>query len=233
MHFGHKIGVVIPALNEEKSIGRVLSDIPDWVDEVIVADNGSEDATASVAEAHGARVVKQPKRGYGAACLKGIAALQPCDIVVFIDGDYSDHPDEMDGLVAPIIEDRADLVIGSRVRGALAKGALTPQQIFGNWLACRLMAIFWKAEFSDLGPFRAIRSRSLEAIGMADENFGWTVEMQIKALRSGLRCDEIPVSYRERIGVSKVSGTIKGSVLAGYTILRVIGQSAWASRGEG
>lgn len=231
MHLNHKIGVVIPALNEEKSIGRVLDDIPDWVDEIIVADNGSDDATRSVAEEHGARVVSEPQRGYGAACLKGIAALKPCDVIVFIDGDYSDHPDEMSGLVAPIIADEADLVIGSRVRGNLASGALTPQQIFGNWLACRLMALFWKAEFSDLGPFRAIRSQSLDAIEMADENFGWTVEMQIKALRHGLRCAEIPVSYRKRIGISKVSGTIKGSVLAGYTILRVIGQSAWQSRG--
>ena len=232
MHNGHRIGVVIPALNEEKSIGRVLADIPDWVDEVIVADNGSSDKTRAVSEAHGARVVAQPQRGYGAACLKGIAALGPTDIVVFIDGDYSDYPDEMGLIVAPIIEDRADLVIGSRVRGELAQGALTPQQIFGNWLACRLMAFFWQAEFSDLGPFRAIRTKSLEAIGMADENFGWTVEMQIKALRAGLRCAEIPVSYRKRIGISKVSGTIKGTVLAGYTILRVIGQSAWQSRGD-
>ena len=232
MHLGHKIGVVIPALNEEKSIGRVLDDIPDWVDEVIVADNGSTDGTMAQAEAHGARVVTQPIRGYGAACLKGIAALTPCDIVVFIDGDYSDHPEEMGALVAPIIDDVADLVIGSRARGNAAKGSLTPPQKFGNWLACCLMTFFWKGEFTDLGPFRAIRSTSLEAIGMADKNFGWTVEMQIKALQGGLRCAEIPVSYRERIGISKVSGTIKGSVLAGYTILRVIGQSAWSSRGE-
>ena len=230
MRNDHKIGVVIPALNEEKSIGRVLNDIPDWVDDVIVADNGSRDRTREVSENFGARVVDQPQRGYGAACLKAIAALNPCDIVVFIDGDYSDYPEEMDKIVDPIIDDEADLVIGSRVRGKLAKGALTPQQIFGNWLACRLMTFFWGAEFSDLGPFRGIRSTSLEAIGMADENFGWTVEMQIKALRHGLRCAEIPVSYRPRIGVSKVSGTLKGTVLAGYTILRVIGQSAWQSR---
>ena len=230
MHHGHRIGVVIPALDEEKSIGRVLDDIPNWVDEIIVADNGSSDKTREVSLAHGARVVDQPQRGYGAACLKGIAALGACDIVVFIDGDYSDYPDEMGLLVAPIINDNVDLVIGSRVRGKLAKGALTPQQIFGNWLACRLMTLFWQAEFSDLGPFRAIRATSLEEIGMVDEAYGWTVEMQIKALRHGLSCAEIPVSYRKRIGVSKVSGTIKGTVLAGYTILRVIGQSAWASR---
>lgn len=232
MRDGHKISVVIPALNEERSIGRVLDDIPNWVDEVIVADNGSTDATRAKAEAHGARVVAQPQRGYGAACLMGLSVLSPCDVVVFVDGDYSDHPEEMDGLIDPIIGDKADLVIGSRVRGNLAPGALTPQQIFGNWLACRLMALFWKAEFTDLGPFRAIRATSLEQIGMVDENFGWTVEMQIKALQHGLRCSEIPVSYRKRIGVSKVSGTIKGTVLAGYTILRVIGQSAWQSRNQ-
>lgn len=226
----HRICVIIPALNEEKAIGRVLDDIPDWVDEVIVADNGSSDGTPEVAAAHGARVVHQPQRGYGAACLKGIAALDPCDIVAFIDGDYSDHPQEMGDVVDPIIRNEADLVIGSRVRGELEPGALTPQQIFGNWLACRLMALFWKAEFTDLGPFRAIRTTSLEQIGMVDENYGWTVEMQIKALQHGLRCAEVPVSYRPRIGVSKVSGTLKGTVLAGYTILRVIGLSAWQSR---
>ncbi len=230
----HKICVVIPALNEARAIGRVLDDIPGWVDEIVVADNGSTDDTPKVAAEHGARVVHEPKRGYGAACLAGLAALgagsEACDIIVFIDGDYSDHPEEMDQIVEPILRDSADLVIGSRVRGNLSPGALTPQQIFGNWLACRLMALFWKAEFTDLGPFRAIRATSLEEIGMADQNYGWTVEMQIKALRHGLRCTEIPVSYRARIGVSKVSGTLKGTILAGYTILRVIGQSAWNSR---
>jgi glycosyltransferase involved in cell wall biosynthesis len=227
---GQRIGVVIPALDEELSIGRVIADIPAWVDQIVVADNGSRDATAAVAEAGGALVVLEPERGYGAACQRGIAALHAIDIVVFLDGDYSDHPQEMTALVDPIIAGHADMVIGSRVTGQRARGALTPQQRFGNWLACRLIAAFWRVRYTDLGPFRAIATPSLHALAMTDRNYGWTVEMQIKAAQKNLRALEVPVSYRPRIGVSKVSGTIKGTVLAGITILRVIGQSAWQTQ---
>ena len=231
MKAGKRIGVVIPALDEEPAIGRVIADIPDWVDQIVVADNGSRDATAAIAVAGGATVVREPERGYGAACLKGIAALREIDIVVFLDGDYSDHPQEMALLVDPIVEGEADMVIGSRITSRLARGALTPQQRFGNWLACRLIARFWCVHYTDLGPFRAISSAALGSLAMVDRNYGWTVEMQIKAAQHNLRMREAPVSYRPRIGVSKVSGTIKGTVLAGYTILRVIGQAAWrASR---
>jgi glycosyltransferase involved in cell wall biosynthesis len=226
MRLGQRIGVVIPALDEERAIGRVIADIPDWVDQIIVADNGSRDATASVAEAAGAIVVREPERGYGAACLRGIAALTDIGVVVFLDGDYSDHPQEMAALVDPILQGKADMVIGSRVTGQLARGALTPQQRFGNWLACRLIALFWRVRYTDLGPFRAISRPALQALAMADRNYGWTVEMQIKGAQNKLRALEVPVSYRPRIGVSKVSGTIKGTVLAGVTILRVIGLSA-------
>jgi glycosyltransferase involved in cell wall biosynthesis len=227
MRHGQRIGVVIPALDEERAIGRVLADIPDWVDQVVVADNGSRDATIATARAGGALVVSEPERGYGAACQTGIAALEAVDIVVFLDGDYSDHPQEMAALVDPIATGAADMVIGSRVTGNLERGALTLQQRFGNWLACRLIRAFWGVAYTDLGPFRAIQSAALRTLAMTDRNFGWTVEMQIKAAQKRLRSTEVPVSYRPRIGVSKVSGTIKGTVLAGMTILRVIGLSAW------
>ncbi len=230
MRQGQRIGVVIPALDEDRAIGRVIADIPAWVDQIVVADNGSRDATAAVAAAGGALVVHERERGYGAACQTGIAALDDIDIVVFLDGDYSDHPQEMAALVDPIIAGLADLVIGSRVTGNLVRGALTPQQRFGNWLACRLIAVFWRVRYTDLGPFRAIATPALRALAMADRNYGWTVEMQIKGAQKKLRSLEVPVSYRPRIGVSKVSGTIKGTVLAGVTILRVIGQSAWRTR---
>ena len=229
MRHGQRIGVVIPALDEELGLGRVLADIPAWVDQVVVADNGSRDATVAVAEAAGATVVREPERGYGAACQLGIAALDAIDIVVFLDGDYSDHPQEMAALVDPIALGAAVLVIGSRVTGDLARGALTPQQRFGNWLACRLIRAIWGVAYTDLGPFRAISHAALDTLAMTDRNFGWTVEMQIKAAQKGVRSTEVPVSYRPRIGVSKVSGTVKGTVLAGVTILRVIGQSAVAT----
>lgn len=225
-----RIGVVIPALNEERAIGNVIGDIPSWVDEICVVDNGSQDRTVDVARAAGATVVREPERGYGAACLRGIDALPPVDIVVFLDGDYSDHPEEMGELIAPILSGEQDFVVGSRVKGDLKPGALTPQQVFGNWLACRLMRIFWGVRYSDLGPFRAIKASALKELQMRDRNYGWTVEMQIKAAERKLRSLEIPVSYRPRIGVSKVSGTIKGTVMAGYTILKVIGQSALRNR---
>ena len=231
MRLGQRIGVVIPALDEERAIGRVIADIPAWVDQIVVADNGSRDATVAVARAGGATVVSEPERGYGAACQTGIAALVAIDIVVFLDGDYSDHPQEMAALVDPIAQATADMVVGSRVTGTRVRGALTPQQRFGNWLACRLIRAFWGVSYTDLGPFRAIRRSALEALAMTDRNFGWTVEMQIKGAQQALSTLEVPVSYRPRIGVSKVSGTVRGTVLAGVTILRVIGRSALRARG--
>lgn len=226
MRRGKRIGVVIPALNEEGAIGRVIAAIPDWVDEIVVADNGSSDRTATTAEVAGAHVTVEPARGYGAACQAGITALPPVDIVVFLDGDYSDYPEDMHLLVDPIAANEADFVVGSRVLGTHEKGALTPQQRFGNWLACRLMRRFFGTRFTDLGPFRAIRIEALQALDMRDRAFGWTVEMQIKAARCGLAIKEVPVRYRPRIGVSKISGTVRGTVLAGYTILSVIARSA-------
>ena len=220
------ISVIIPAINEEASIGKVIADIPQWVDEIIVVDNGSTDKTVAVAQAHGARVIYEAERGYGAACLAGIAARDHHDIVVFLDGDYSDYPEEMPVLVAPIIAGEADLVIGSRVAGRAEKGALTPQAIFGNWLSCKLMRLFWGVRYTDLGPFRAIHEEALASLGMRDRNYGWTVEMQIKAAQRGLREREIPVRYRKRIGQSKISGTIRGVVGAGTKILATIFLSA-------
>ncbi len=222
MRKGHKIAVIIPALNEESAIGRVLSAIPDWVDDVIVADNGSTDRTAELARAQGAQVVCEPRRGYGAACLAGLARLDDQDIIVFLDGDYSDYPEDMDRLVDPIIDDRADFVIGSRARGEREPGALTVQARFGNWLACTLIGWLWKVRYTDLGPFRAIRHSTLRALGMRDRDYGWTVEMQIKAARKGIRILEVPVRYRRRIGRSKVSGTLKGIVGAGVKIISTI-----------
>ena len=216
------VKVVIPARNEEKALGKVLSEIPDNVDSVIVADNGSTDGTACVARDHGAEVVTVPEAGYGRACLAGIDAAGTCDIIVFLDGDASDYPGQLTELVAPIAADTADLVIGSRVLGQREKGSLTPQQRFGNALACLLMRLFWKSKFTDLGPFRAIRKSSLDSLNMEAPTFGWTVEMQVRALKQGLRCDEVAVDYRKRIGKSKISGTVKGVVLAGYYILGTI-----------
>lgn len=226
MYKGWRIGVVIPALNEEQAISRVIADIPDWVDEIVVVDNGSSDRTAEIAQQCGAVVVQESERGYGAACQAGIAALKNAGIVVFLDGDYSDHPDEMRDLLDPIIEARAELVVGSRVLGEAECGALTPQQRFGNWLACVLMRRLWGAAYTDLGPFRAIRRDALESLNMTDRKFGWTVEMQIKAAKTGLASREIPVSYRPRIGASKISGTLRGSFKAGVGILGLIARSA-------
>lgn len=225
-----KVDVLIPAYNEEKSIGLVVSNIPkDLVREVVVCNNNSKDNTRSVAQAAGATVVEAPVPGYGSACLAGMAYLrskpleeQP-DIVVFVDGDFSDYPEEMPLLVAPIQNEGMDMVIGSRVLGEhFEKGAMQPQQLFGNWLATTLIRWIYQYHFTDLGPFRAIRWDSLLALRMQDTNYGWTVEMQVKAAKQRLNCTEVPVSYRKRIGVSKVSGTIKGTVLAGYKILWTI-----------
>ena len=224
-----KINVIIPAYNEEQSISNVLKDIPqELVAEVIVCNNASIDNTKAVALQHGATVVDQPQKGYGSACLKGIEYIrskpqeQQPDIVVFLDGDYSDHPEEMPQLLQPILEDGMDMVIGSRSVGNMEKGAMMPQQIFGNWLATTLIKFFYNYEFTDLGPFRAITWKKLLEIDMQDQDFGWTVEMQVKAAKYGLKCTEIPVKYRKRIGVSKVSGTIRGTILAGHKILWTI-----------
>jgi glycosyltransferase involved in cell wall biosynthesis len=217
------LDVVIPALNEEASLPLVLAQLPrPPVRRIVVADNGSTDATARVAREGGAEVIAAARRGYGSACLAGLAHLRrtgPPDVVVFIDADYSDHPEELPAVVAPILGGTADLVIGSRVLGRRERGALLPQARAGNLVACLLIRIFYGHRFTDLGPFRAIRWDALKRIGMADPDFGWTAEMQVKAVRLGLRCAEVPVSYRRRVGVSKITGTITGTVRAGYKIL--------------
>ena len=228
-----RLAVIIPALNEAAAIGRVLAAIPEWVDEVLVVDNGSTDATATVARKQGARVIWEPQRGYGAACLAGIKALTTPDIVVFLDGDYSDHPEEMDRLVDPLVRNNADLVIGSRVMGQRQPGALTPQARFGNWLACLLIRLIWQVRYSDLGPFRAIGFPALQLLNMQDRDYGWTVEMQIKAAARRLRILEVPVSYRPRVGQSKISGTLRGVLGAGTKILATIGKEALRSRQGG
>lgn len=221
------IKVVIPAFNEEMSIAHVVRDIPKaWVDEVVVVNNASTDKTVEVAEAAGATVLTESTPGYGNACLKGIDYLhnadQRPDILVFIDGDYSDYPEQLPDLVKPIIEDDIDMVIGSRAIGNREGGSMTFPQVFGNWLATSLMRLFYKVKFTDLGPFRAIRFDKLIDLKMEDRTYGWTVEMQVKAARHKLKSTEVPVNYKRRIGVSKVSGTIKGTFLAGYKILYTI-----------
>jgi len=221
------VDVIIPAFNERESVGKVLGDIDkNLVREIIVVDNQSTDDTGINAMAAGATVLKEPKRGYGSACLKGITYVKskpiPPDIVVFLDSDYSDHPEEMIHVIAPIVNNDYDMVIGSRALGNRERGSMTPQQLFGNLLATRLLKIIYRARFTDLGPFRAIKWKSLIALGMQDQTYGWTVEMQVKAAKQKLKCTEVPVSYRRRIGISKVSGTVKGTVLAGYKIITTI-----------
>lgn len=223
------IDVIIPAYNEEKSIGHVVNDIPKGlVREIIVVNNASKDRTAEVAKQSGATVIDQPQPGYGNACLKGIEYVasklkneQP-NIIVFVDGDYSDYPQEMYALVESILRDDVDMVIGSRALGDLESGSMQPQQIFGNWLATSLIKLFYNYHFTDLGPFRAIKWSKLLEMEMVDRDFGWTVEMQVKAAKMKFKCIEVPVSYRKRIGVSKISGTIRGTVLAGHKILWTI-----------
>jgi len=218
-----RISIIIPAYNEESSIGLVLDALPqEKLHEIIVVDNGSTDATARVAQEHGARVVKEPRKGYGSACLKGIDELDAPDIVVFIDGDFSDFPEEIVLLISPIETGEKDFVLGSRMILPKSQLALLPQARYGNRLAVFLIKLFFKHEFTDLGPFRAIRYSSLMSIGMQDMDFGWTVEMQIKAVRNGLRIQEIPVNYRKRIGISKITGTVLGTFRAGTKIIYTI-----------
>ena len=217
------ISVIIPAFNEEESIGYVLDDLPqEKLSEIIVVNNACTDNTADVAKSHGARVIEETRRGYGSACLKGISELNDPNIVVFIDSDYSDYPEELEKLVEPIKAGQADFVIGSRMILPDSRAVLLPQARYGNQLATFLIRLFYGHRFTDLGPFRAIRYNSLKEIGMIDTNFGWTVEMQVKAVKHGLRIVEIPVRYRKRIGASKITGTVSGTFKAGMKILYTI-----------
>ncbi len=218
-----KISVIIPAFNEEKSLPHVLNDLPrDRLHQIIVVDNRSTDRTAEVARENGATVVHERCRGYGRACLTGMDALDDPDIVVFLDGDYSDYPEDMSLLLEPILAGEADFVVGSRMILEESRKALLPQARYGNQLAVFLIRLFFRHTFTDLGPFRAIRYESLRAIGMRDKDFGWTVEMQIKAVQSGLRIREVPVRYRIRIGISKITGTVSGTLKAGTKIIYTI-----------
>ncbi len=217
------IKVIIPAYNEQDSIARVIKDIPAIVNEVIVVSNNSTDNTEENARNAGATVLQENRKGYGYACLKGMEYIadqntKP-DIIVFLDGDYSDYPEQLPEVVAPIINNNIDFVIGARVKRLREQGSMTPQQVFGNWLATFLMKLFFGAKFTDLGPFRAIKYDKLLALKMEDKTYGWTIEMQLKALKQQFSYVEIPMKYRNRIGVSKVSGTIKGSIMAGVKIL--------------
>ena len=226
--------VIIPAFNEARAIGRVIRDLPgEVVDEVVVVNNASTDETEANARAAGATVLREPRRGYGNACLRGIeyARTRRPDVVVFLDGDYSDHPDELPRLVEPLCRGEADFVVGSRIRGDAEPGAMLPQAQIGNRVACTLMQWIWGAHYTDLGPFRAIRFRDLLALNMQDRTFGWTIEMQIKAVEAGLRVREVPVSYRQRVGVSKITGTVSGTLKASVKILWTIARFA-ARRGR-
>ncbi len=224
---GKNIVVIIPAFNEENAVGSVLADIPkDLVNEIIVVDNNSNDNTRFNAQSGGATVLDERRQGYGYACLKGINYVnnkrEKPDIVVFIDADYSDYPEEMNKLVKPIIEQDFDLVIGSRALGNRERGAMTPQQVLGNMLATTLMRFLYGVKYTDLGPFRAIKFDKLLELHMKDTTYGWTVEMQLKAAKKKMRTTEVPVSYRKRIGFSKVSGTVKGTMMAGYKIITTL-----------
>ena len=217
------ISVIIPAYNEQDSIDKVIADIPNIVGEVIVVNNNSSDNTAAVATKAGATVLFEANSGYGFACLKGLEYLNQQntkpDVVVFLDGDYSDYPEELTKLVAPIVERNVDFVIGARKKELRQAGSMTPQQIFGNWLATSLMRWLYGSKFTDLGPFRAIKYQKLRDLNMTDQTYGWTVEMQLKALKQNLTYEEVPLRYKKRIGISKVSGTVKGTVMAGVKII--------------
>lgn len=223
-----KIVVIIPAFNEENAVGKVIQDIPtDIVDEVIVVNNNSTDRTSESAIKEGATVLFEERKGYGNACLKGMEYVgnemaRPPDILIFIDADYSDYPEQMPELIQPIASGEAQLVIGSRAIGKRDAGSMTVPQLFGNWLATRLIRFFYGIHFTDLGPFRAIEYSALKTLNMQDKTYGWTVEMQIKAAKNELKCKEVPVNYRQRIGFSKISGTVKGTLMAGYKIIATI-----------
>jgi glycosyltransferase involved in cell wall biosynthesis len=227
MYSNLKIAVIIPAYNEETSIGKVIRDIPEGIaDDIIVVDNGCTDDTAAVARRCGATVITEPRRGYGAACIKGISVLDKCgpDAVVFLDADYSDYPGQITRLLDPVADDKADFVLGSRVLGNREQNALLPQVYWGNKTAVFLIRMLFGFKYTDMGPFRAIRYNSLMRLGMKDRDFGWNAEMQVKALQELLWIKEVPVDYRKRIGTSKISGTISGTLGAGtkiiYTILK-------------
>jgi len=217
------IKVIIPAYNEQDSISLVIKDIPDIVHEIIVVSNASTDKTDEVAKRAGATVLRENTPGYGNACLKGleyVASLTNTpDIIVFLDGDYSDYPEQLSLLITPIIQEGYDMVIGARDKRFRESGSMTTPQVFGNWLATSLMRLFFRARFTDLGPFRAMKYTSLLALEMEDKTYGWTVEMQLKVLKKKMKYTEVPVKYRNRIGVSKVSGTVKGAIFAGIKIL--------------
>lgn len=219
----HIIKVIIPAYNEQDSIAKVINDIPKIVDEIIVISNNSSDNTELNAKNAGATVLTETQKGYGYACLKGLNHIskqqQKPNIIVFLDGDYSDYPEQLIEIINPIIKNNIDFVLGSRVKELRENGSMTPQQIFGNWLATFLMKLFFNAKFTDLGPFRAIKYDKLLSLNMEDKTYGWTVEMQLKILKTKMTYIEVPVKYRNRIGVSKVSGTIKGTIFAGVKIL--------------
>lgn len=219
--------VIIPAFNEENGVGQVIAEIPkNLVDEVVVVNNNSTDKTGKIAAEAGATVLKEGINGYGRACLTGITYLNQKehkpDIIVFIDADHSDYPEEMAKVIEPIVSGDSDLVIGSRALGQREKGSMTLQQIFGNWLATNLLRLFYGVKFTDLGPFRAIKYEALMALDMQDKTYGWTVEMQLKAAKMKMKCSEVPVNYRNRIGFSKISGTVKGTIMAGYKIIWTI-----------
>jgi glycosyltransferase involved in cell wall biosynthesis len=226
-----RIAVVIPALDEEQAIGLVIREIPPVASEIIVVDNGSRDRTAAVARAAGARVVAEPRRGYGQACLTGIAAASDAEVIAFLDADHSDYPAQLVDVLAPILSGEADLVIGSRNLGRRERGAHPAHAIFGTRLSVGLMNLLIGTRATDLGPFRAITASALGVLDMRDRNFGWTVEMQVKAARRGLRVREVPVDYRPRIGRSKVSGTVSGTVRAGAKILGTIARHAFSRAG--
>jgi glycosyltransferase involved in cell wall biosynthesis len=233
------VDVVIPAFNEERSLPLVLTALAGLprppVRRVVVADNASTDGTSRVAREGGAEVVLETRRGYGSACLAGLDHLRrtgPPDVVVFVDADFSDHPEELPSLIAPILDGKADLVIGSRILGSREPGALLPQARAGNLVACWMIRLLYGHRFTDLGPFRAVRWEALERLKMSDPNFGWTAEMQVKAVRLGLRCAEVPVSYRRRVGVSKITGTVSGTVRAGYKILWTVLRYSFGKKGK-
>ena len=225
-----KSAIIIPALNEAQIIGSVVSSVVDKVDRVIVVDNGSNDGTGQIAAKAGAHVVYVEKPGYGRACLAGAAACPEAELLVFMDGDGADDPDDFGKLIAPIISDKFDFIVGSRAGGDIERGAMTIPQRFGNKLAAILMKLFWKSPFTDLGPFRAIKRESFDKLALDAQTFGWTVQMQVRALKQGMICGEVNVRYRKRIGKSKISGTVKGVILAGYYIIGTILMEAFRAK---